>query len=615
MKTRNCISVFINILLIFNNVCGEEKNGALEDNTKSIFGNTKGIIAAYGDFNADQNTDVFVINPAGTSGVSPEISILIWQSSEPHLIHKSELVLKRPVEEVITSVVPGDYDGDSKMDVLVTVKNATELFEKTASTAVYVYWGNLNQFVSDVPTVVSKDMMADQPLVMDYNADMIPDIFGVNHAGERALWMTSPSTPRSFSMVPLPEQQQGDTIRIPHSNAFLDLTSDYATDIFITTDTKFEVWVNKLTDGGGYTKQEEYSLPENLVFPEKKIFFGQSAFTDIDADGTIDHLLPVCFDEQCRESAIFQRKKTWVKIIDFTHMSVHGEKLGFVPPGAGLSEYADLPITMSIGDFNTDRYPDLMIVMRTQNDTRRVVLLNNQDGNHFAPVVRMGALGEIQNPIIASFVDISDNIMLDMFVVSQQGPTSTPELHAVKNNFIVDAYFIRVQVLSGLCFTGCPGFASGRYPYGVNQPGPTVHYETTGTTGNKELSTGAQLSQSAYYSLQIPSVFMGLGQNPNFVDTVTTAIPTNNSEIRSKDTNSIIPNSILIVIPLPPTHPASWDVKLLITPGQSVFLTAGALLGTCLFVAMVIGLLHLKERRQDEKEKRQESHRFHFDAM
>ncbi|XP_033113403.1 T-cell immunomodulatory protein-like isoform X2 [Anneissia japonica] len=492
MRVRKLyLCVFVNVLLIFRGVTGEVKNGDLEDFTNSVFKNKNGIIAAFGDFNADQNTDAFVIHPAVSPDDIPKMSILIWHNVEPYLKPQTNLVLNltRRTGEVITSVVPGDYDGDSKMDVLLTLKNSNSMYDKNASTAALIYWGNLNSFCPDGPTVVS-DSMADQPLVMDYNADMIADIFGANAAGERTLWIQSSSGSRNFTAMKVLKNDENQII-IPHSNAFLDLDSDFITDIFLTTSSTekkdvFEVWKNAASSK--YQLDHTYPLPK---VPEGKTIsvVGQSAFTDVDADGVLEQLLPVCYDEQCHESAIFVRKsKNWKTIIEFKDVPINDEVMGFVPPGPDVSTYANVPITLSIGDYNTDRYPDLLIVMRNQTNSRHVVLLNNNEGESFSPVARMGALWTITNPIIATFVDLSQSTMLDMFVVSQNNPTAPPMMHAVKNNFIVDAYFIRVQVLSGLCFYSCPGFASGTYPYGANQPGPTVHYETTGTSGKKEYS-------------------------------------------------------------------------------------------------------------------------------
>lgn len=86
-------------------------------------------------------------------------------------------------------------------------------------------------------------------------------------------------------------------------------------------------------------------------------------------------------------------------------------------------------------------------------------------------------------------------------------------------------------------------------------------------------------------------------------------------DARKQEWTAIIPNSQLIVIPYPQNDPRSWSAKLYLTPSNIVLLTAIALIGVCVFILVIIGILHWKEKKADDREKRQEAHRFHFDAM
>ncbi|ELK29362.1 T-cell immunomodulatory protein [Myotis davidii] len=85
--------------------------------------------------------------------------------------------------------------------------------------------------------------------------------------------------------------------------------------------------------------------------------------------------------------------------------------------------------------------------------------------------------------------------------------------------------------------------------------------------------------------------------------------------VRKQEWTAIIPNSQLIVIPYPHNVPRSWSAKLYLTPSNIVLLTAIALIGVCIFILAIIGVLHWQEKKADDREKRQEAHRFHFDAM
>lgn len=162
----------------------------------------------------------------------------------------------------------------------------------------------------------------------------------------------------------------------------------------------------------------------------------------------------------------------------------------------------------------------------------------------------------------------------------------------------------------------------------------------TATDGGVRRAFAPQLAQSSHFALQLPFVMLGLGMNWNFVDKLTIGLPSirrlpenplkpqrNGSLFALEGTwgeekapltstfTQIIPNSQLVVIPYPKNRPSLWITKLFITPSKAMLMTGGALVATCLFVAGIIGILHLKEKQQDRKEKWQQAQRFHFDAM
>ena len=56
-----------------------------------------------------------------------------------------------------------------------------------------------------------------------------------------------------------------------------------------------------------------------------------------------------------------------------------------------------------------------------------------------------------------------------------------------------------------------------KHTYGTNLPGPTIAYETTTQDGNPQNAIGAQLPQSAHFSLNLPFITFGLGRTSNFI--------------------------------------------------------------------------------------------------
>uniref|UniRef100_A0A673ZLT9 Integrin alpha FG-GAP repeat containing 1 n=1 Tax=Salmo trutta TaxID=8032 RepID=A0A673ZLT9_SALTR len=570
--------LFINIFTFTVYFAGKYSASALQDVTTDLFGSENhGTVAAFGDFNSDKQTDIFIIREQS------ELVIFLADLKAPYF--KPKLALCKYLSSlsnfIITGVVPGDYDGDSQMDVLLTVQLKTKA---TSDTRVFVFWGN-NQTLGK----------------LFFNGDMIPDIFGVSAdfstevcflTGRNAVWQPALSSPVK--------------IRIPHSNAFIDLNKDFTagdTMLFVLSccpSFSFEI------------------IPENV----KKV--GQSSFVDFNGDGFQDHLLPVCLDDACHRSAIYLSKPgepEWVPVL--TDFQRRETLWGFVPrqttPAAGELHN---PITLHLGDYNMDGFPDALVILRNTSGSGQQafllenVLCNNASCKDVGRMFRVhwdqSDLGAIPGAAVATFFDIYEDGILDMIVLSKEEGKEGFAIHALKNNFEADAYFVKVIVLSGLCSNDCPG-----NPFGVNQPGPYVSYTTVDSNGYLKNASAGQLSQSAHLSLQLPYTVLGLGRSANFLDHLYVGIPRplGDKDVRKQEWTAIIPNSQLIVIPYPHNEPRSWSAKLYLTPSNIVLLTAIALIGVCVFILVIIGILHWQEKKADDREKRQEAHRFHFDAM
>ncbi|TMS13182.1 T-cell immunomodulatory protein [Larimichthys crocea] len=505
-----------------------------------------------------------------------EVVILLADPKPPYFKPKLHITKDTfPKGTIITSVVPGDYDGDSQMDVLLTAQISSK------STTVFIFWGH-NQTLDMSGWLTLNKTFTDQPLIME-----------------------APACRDALSPTV--------KLRVPHSNAFIDLNKDFTADLFLTTEgPKFETWINK---DGNFTKVE--IMPAEPLAVVKTV--GQSSFVDFDGDGYQDHLLPVCLDEGCQHSAIYLAKsgsKEWVSVLsDFQRK----ETLWSFVPGNPSQ-----PLALHLGDYNLDGFPDALVVLRnTSGSGQQAFLLENVPCNSAScqSVGRMfhihwdqSDLGAIQNAVMATFFDIYEDGILDMLVLSQAEGKNDLIIHALKNNFEADAYFVKVMVLSGLCFNDCPEDVK---PFGVNQPGPYVMYTTVDSNGYLKNASAGQLSQSAHFSLQLPYTVLGLGRSANFLDHLFVGIPRQSGEtaIRKQEWTAIIPNSQLIVIPYPHNDPHRWSAKLYLTPSNSVLLTAIALIGVCVFILVIIGILHWQEKKADDREKRQEAHRFHFDAM
>uniref|UniRef100_A0A8C2DRE1 Integrin alpha FG-GAP repeat containing 1 n=1 Tax=Cyprinus carpio TaxID=7962 RepID=A0A8C2DRE1_CYPCA len=549
---------------------GQHVTFALQDVTGDLFGQeNSGTVAAFGDFNSDKQTDIFIIRKHS------ELVIFLADLKAPYFKPKVHLTKEAfPSDFNITGVVPGDYDGDSQMDVLITGYQKELPGEK-----VFIFWGR-NQTLGKVLKIKQRNRR-------NFNGDMIPDIFGYVAGSSVVCYL------RSRQLKCEQALNLEVKMRVPHSNAFIDLNKDF-------------------TDGN-FTQTLSRKAPEN--YNE----VGQSAFVDFDGDGSQDHLLPVCMDSGCERSAIFLDKPggtEWVPVL--TDFRRKDSVWGFVSS-------SDVPITLHLGDYNMDGFPDALVILRnTSSSTQQQAFLlenvpcNNascrQAGRMFRVHWEQSDLSAIPKAVVATFFDIYEDGILDMIVLSKVEGKDELVIHALKNNFEADAYFVKVIVLSGLCSNDCPENVK---PFGVNQPGPYVMYTSVDSNGYLKNSSAGQLSQSAHLALQLPYTVLGLGRSANFLDHLFVGIPRppGGKDVRKQEWTAIIPNSQLIVIPYPQNDPHSWSARLYLTPSNIVLLTAIALIGVCVFILVIIGILHWQEKKADDREKRQEAHRFHFDAM
>ncbi|XP_001370150.1 T-cell immunomodulatory protein [Monodelphis domestica] len=586
---------------------GPDSARALHNVTAELFGSEAwGTVAAFGDFNSDKQTDLFVLRERN------DLIIFLADQKEPYFKPKVTLSMKNQ-SSLITSVVPGDYDGDSQMDVLLTYLPQNHVNNELL---VVIFWGQ-NQTLNPRNKTVFNRTFYDEPLIMDFNGDLIPDVFGVTNVSSQPQILIG----GNLSWHPVLNIQS--KMKIPHSHAFIDLNKDFTADLFLTTVSRsnavqFEIWENK--DGNYSSATYTTEKPQNMKL------VGQSAFADFDGDGQTDHLLPGCEDENCQKCAIYLSKpgsNQWIPVIqDFSYK---GTVWGFVPFNhEQLPAEIPIPITLHIGDYNMDGYPDALAILRnTSGSNQQAFLLENvpcnnasceRAGRMFKVYWELSDLNQIKDAVVATFFDIYEDGILDIIVLSKGYKKNDFAIHTLKNNFEADAYFVKVIVLSGLCSNDCPHKIT---PFGVNQPGPYIMYTAVDANGYLKNGSAGQLSQSAHLALQLPYNVLGLGRSANFLDHLYVGIPRPLGEkaIRKQEWTAIIPNSQLIVIPYPHNVPRSWSAKLYLTPSNIVLLTAIALIGVCVFILAIIGILHWQEKKADDREKRQEAHRFHFDAM
>ena len=350
---------------------------------------------------------------------------------------------------------------------------------------------------------------------------------------------------------------------------------------------------------------------------------GASTFCDINSDAEIEHLVPVCKEENGQTSCLIvmfdKVHQTWTELTKeikvggdnylFEENVSHGKIV--LPGQEERRTEIKLPIHLRHGYVNENGYTDLMALMKSSKDkTWHVVLFSNRRNEHNI-TFDITVLNQTTNgqPILATFFDLYEDAVIDILVNFRKDKTeNVHEFKSLTLNDFSDVNFVKILVTSGRCIDGkC--YESGTYgeetfvaPYGTNSPGAMVCYQLVNSYSNQMKSCGGQLSQVSNFALQMPYSVFGLGQFANYIETIFVSIPTGNTTVKlKKHLEKIVPDSKIVVIPNPMNDPASWKVKLILTPGD-IFKTLYTLFGICLSLVVIILVLHRKERLEDVKE-------------
>jgi len=640
----------------------------LRDITQQIFNfspDNSFIPTAFGDFNSDKLTDMVVLKVDDDSKERTSVKILIARqqslvatNSEKYFSSgdtKSGTECRLETGSIV-SAVPADFDGDGGMDLLLLF---TESETQGPPYTARILWGEHRidppthklLCFGDTPQEWRQEIsgLMSEPLVFDYDGDYTADLLTTDSNNTRIVYnfrMHHREVAPTKIVLPAPDQPP-EQFKAQHSNAYIDLNDDGAADLFITTQEGIEMYENLLTkdkDSATYRFHKKIHWPANDKCTVDQCV-GQAVFTDFALSGKLDMILPICFDPECGNSSIFLvplaemwawEKEEWnPKWQPMTLMLGEGDQFRFLPPAAG-----DDPLQLlspRVGDVDLDGFPDLIMTMYNKTDGKAneapyksQLLLNvpcSSADHPFAGCmpyfrrfqVQPGYTAGVDNTILSSFFDLYEDGRLDLISVETNKNSAGYKKDAYKLKAFTnrtqdsDAYFLKVIVLSGSCSVNNCYNHSVYVPYGTNSGGQTVRYQSQRPgpeTFDEFQSVAGQLAQTSHFSLQLPYTIFGLGMAPNFVDFLKVSV--------SNKTHSwpqIIPNSQLYVLPYPPDNPDKWEAKLFLYPGKSILYTGLALVGTCVFVSLLILALHLRERRQDHQAKLQEANRFHFDAM
>lgn len=511
--------------------------------------------------------------------------------------------------------------------------------------------------------------LVDEPLALDINGDMVMDLFGevwVDVDAEskggckettKKIWIFKPVSSQERP-IPPPEPLDFTVLKNnfehdhdkpcmrPHANAFADVNGDLVPElVLITAQRDHSHNVSKKYQRETYRinlEKREYPKFEllneiSILLPSEHSpeLLGQSIIMDLNQDGTLLHLMPFCSSSHCRTTngiLVVTEQGASILPIEFadkTGIWTYPAKKGGIPNNNIYSNYSE-SIVLRAGDFNLDGFPDLIGILRPHGpgDTNsRAVIFENvpcvsapsESPATMCPYPRtfkinFDGLAHYRNVTLATFFDIHEDGLVDILLVRRTNEETQPYkdtygVFAFQNSPDYDANFMKVMVLSGVYCDLCP---ESQTPYGNIISGPVIKYMSTMQSGLYQTAVASQLYRSSHMAMDLPYTIFGIGQSPNFIETLEISVSSDPRNLRVQQWSQIIPNSQIIVIPSPLDQPSSWSAKLFLTPSQAVLNTGLVLVGFFTIICLIVGGLQYRERRDDMKTRLEEAHRFHM---
>jgi hypothetical protein len=165
-------------------------------------------------------------------------------------------------------------------------------------------------------------------------------------------------------------------------------------------------------------------------------------------------------------------------------------------------------------------------------------------------------------------------------------------------------FFSAATALGDLCHDApCPASTSvGAYgttaSFGVALPGATFKISTSSLSGAPQLAVATQLPASAFAPLAPAVALWGIGRVAGYIDNLHLGLANGISYSWA----GILPSSHVFVLPVPPTSPMRWAIKVYLPFPDAVPAVALAAAAVLLALLIAISFLQLKEISEDRRE-------------
>ncbi|KAF0982205.1 hypothetical protein FDP41_012066 [Naegleria fowleri] len=373
------------------------------------FNGIEGRIEASGDFANQQHTDLIV-----SSKNRKQIIIYTWDTYQWNFVnytsfdYETSSKLLAHVNVEIVNIVASDFNFDGALDLLVTLIDKDTFDDDNPSYIHSILVGNFKTLREEK---LLDERTTDQLLVFDLNGDLLPDLFGTDvTTKKRSYWINNNTNYEAGQLNFIKYLQDGHDgfptidsatkkrssfatsqsnlkpLAFPISTASIDIDGDCGSDLFVMSCSKedahgfceepiFEFWINY---------NGKLQLNSTLNAPKGA---GRPVFLDIDHDGDLDMLYPVCYPlDSCSETneihILYNNQLALCKSIietncrpssnlcmksnfDFNQKAVlsfpKDNKRRILHHYKPDHRYQSSPPSLRVGDFNLDGYPDLVV--------------------------------------------------------------------------------------------------------------------------------------------------------------------------------------------------------------------------------------------------------------
>ncbi|KZT11560.1 uncharacterized protein LAESUDRAFT_783948 [Laetiporus sulphureus 93-53] len=642
-------------------------NALLSAGTLGVDG--EGGVIAFGDFNGDQFLDLLALGPDRQT-----LSVYLWHHDE-YTFRKSASF--RHPQKVI-NVVPGDFTQNGKLDLLVMSQaSAASQLSLQVYTAIPGGGFALHPILAP-PSVQAQPIPMDitGELKVDLLGIPSPAPSSSPFRMWKNVWNSSDPDSAMFNLTEPNFNGARCTLSNPHSNAAIDLNGDCLADLFLVCDEGrggskyFQIWMNN--KDSGFVLVQIGRLPQgtqsisfadmdrdgtvDMVFATcSSVSSSSGVGSDCYINIAFNKQLPLCSsptssgvkdgrricrppDQLCTADLEFRFDLNDSSDNDaFVRIPV----FEVFPPARGTSLPPSLlvldttsqpavPVPLRLGDVNQDGFPDILTIVVTGSGSKRtqtpqlalsvpcasgVPGCSAEHARRGWSVVKKGAdaLRNIQDARSAAFLDVDEDGTLD-FMVQRTGKQGEGNVLFVQNNFYYDAFFLKAIVLNGACGGGvCKSPNGTYYPFGVSYPGATFKYTVLDTSGKRSAAAVGQLPQTAYNALLTPYSYFGLGRTNNYIENLFVG-STKHSDKHYINIEGVIPNSKVVISP-PIGEDDVWKRELYLRPGEWIPWVTLTVVAAAAILALIVFILHLNEKREDELERRRASHHINFDAL